>query len=75
LVNFATEPASVRRIALRVFGRDFANEPPRTPARYDFRTRHAEVFGGSSGYIRTEAQVMDELREFVASQGGARRCA
>jgi hypothetical protein len=75
VVNFATAPTTVRRVALHAFGLDFSNEPPRAPARYDFRTRHDQVFGGSGGYLSTEAQVLDELRAYVATQGGARRCA
>ena len=75
VVNFATEPTSVGEVAREGFGLDFTHAPATAPARYDFRTKHAEVFGGAGGYLRTRDEVLSELRSFVASQSGARKCA
>jgi nucleoside-diphosphate-sugar epimerase len=68
LVNFATEPTSVREISREVFGRVFENAGSGAPARYDFRTRHADVFGRTGGYIRTRAEVLEGMRRFVAEE-------
>lgn len=68
VVNLATEPTSVGEVAREGFGFEFSNTPAVTPARYDFRTKHDRVFGGSGGYISTRKQVLSELRAFVASQ-------
>ena len=68
VVNFATEPVSVREVAREAFGLDFANDPGTKPARYDVRTKHAEVFGGSGGYLTGREQVFAELREFVRGE-------
>jgi nucleoside-diphosphate-sugar epimerase len=75
VVNFATEPVSVREVARDGFGFHFANEVAREPARYDFRSRHDRIFGGSAGYLYTKSRVLQELRSFVAASGGAERCA
>jgi hypothetical protein len=74
-VNFATEPVTVGEVRARGFGRAFANELAREPARYDFRTRHDRLFGGAWGYMLAKPQVLAELRSFVAAQREGRRCA
>ncbi len=75
VVNFATEPVRVAEAAAQVFKRDFTNAPPGVPARYDFRTRHAALFGGTGGYLQTRGQVLDALRAFVRAQREDRRAA
>jgi nucleoside-diphosphate-sugar epimerase len=71
LVNFATEPVSVREVARRGFGADFDNAPNVPPPRYDFRTRYAARFGRKGFYLRTKDEVLDGIRRFVErSRGG-----
>ena len=65
-VNVATEPLSVREVAHEAFGRDFTNDPGTLPARYDMRTKHAALFGGSNGYLCNREHVLADLRAFVA---------
>lgn len=71
LVHFATEPVSVGEVAREVFGRKFDNQPPVAPARYDFRSRHAGLFGGRDGYLRNKQQVLEAMRSFVTRQEAA----
>lgn len=68
VVNFATEPVSVREVAREAFGLDFANDPRSKPARYDVRSKHAALFGGSGGYLRSRERVLGDLRDFVAGE-------
>lgn len=75
LVHLATEPVSMAEVARSVFGWDWTNHLPGSPPRYDLRTRHAGLFGGSGGYICHKMRVLTELAEFVRSQRGQRRCA
>lgn len=74
LVNLATEPVSVRELAREAFGLELAGPiPSDAPApRYDFRTRHAALFGGRGGYLLSRDEVLDALRRFVESQGWRR---
>jgi nucleoside-diphosphate-sugar epimerase len=75
LVHFATEPTAMAEVAWTAFGRHFHNELPGRPAHYDFRTRHAGLFGHSGGYLRTRAEVLAGLADFVAAERNKKRCA
>jgi hypothetical protein len=68
----ATEPVSAAELHLYLSGKEFHNELPGVPADYDYRTIHAELFGGKNGYIAAKQQVLDEIRSFVlsAQRGG-----
>lgn len=71
LLNAATEPVSVRQIAREAFGKDFTQtRPGQAPARYDFRSRHAHLFGGSHGYLYRAEQVLSDMKEFVVTHQG-----
>lgn len=71
LVNFATEPVSVRDVARAGFGIDFENPKATKPARYDMRTRHAALFGGANGYLAGKTAVLSAIHAFVQSQARA----
>lgn len=75
LVNFATEPVSIGEVVREAFGGDFQNEVSATPARYDIRTQHSHLFGGTGGYIESRLEVLEGLRRFVAMQRQEKRCA
>lgn len=67
LVNFATEPTSVRTVAREGFGRDFENPRTLEPARYDMRTKHGRLFGRRGPYILDAPDVLRHLRDYVES--------
>jgi len=75
LVHLATEPVSMAEVARCVFGMEWVNHLPCIPPNYDLRTRYAELFGGSSGYICHKMRVLAELAEFARTQRERRRCA
>ena len=68
LLHPATEPVSAAEVYRYLSGEVFVNELPGTPADYDYRTCHAQVFGGSGGYLMEKSQVLSAIRDFVASQ-------
>lgn len=69
LINFATPPLSAAEVAREVFDTDFTNRPAdKTPAYFDFRTKHAALFGGRDGYMQDRASVLAELRQFVQAE-------
>lgn len=74
LVNFATEPVSVRDIARRAFGREFVNQLPPPAPRYDFRTKYASAFGRSGHYLASAEEILTAIERFVARErkAGAR---
>jgi nucleoside-diphosphate-sugar epimerase len=75
LVHFATEPVTMAEVARVAFGFVFSNELPGAPARYDIRTRHARLYGGTGGYLLAKGQVLAELADFVAVQRSRKACA
>lgn len=66
VVNLATEPVETGELARKVFGRGLPARPG-LAARYDFRTKHADHFGGTDGYLAERDEVLGELKVFVAS--------
>jgi len=70
LVHLATEPVTVAEVARSAFGRNFDNPVVPVPARYDFRTRHAALFGGRGPYIESRHEVLQGIRRFVDAERG-----
>lgn len=72
VVNFATEPTTVREVASEGFGLQFDNRPPGKPAAsYDFKTKYAESFGGSHGYMVMKEQVLAAIKAFADRESAA----
>ena len=65
LLNIATQPLSVAEIFERLTERKFSNEILQNPPFYDYRSKHAEVFGGANGYFADKETVLNEIVEFV----------
>lgn len=74
LVNFATEPLTVRELAQGAFEQDFRNELQTPAAHFDMCSKHAALFGGRNGYLYDKPGVLSDLRAFVqrerARKGG-----
>jgi nucleoside-diphosphate-sugar epimerase len=68
LLNVATEPVTVAEVVQHGFMREWKNEPAdKIPARYDFRSVHAERWGGANGYLYEKGEVLDALRKYVVA--------
>jgi len=68
-INFATEPVSAEVVARDAFGLSLENRQEHQAARYDFRTIHADIFGGPQGYIRNREQILNSLKQFLFRSG------
>lgn len=68
LVHLPCEPVSVADVAREAFGIEFTNEVVDMPARYDIRTKHAEVFGGRNPYIENRTEELSGIARFVARE-------
>jgi len=75
LVHLATAPVSMAEVARSAFGLESLNDLPATPPVYDLRTCHADLYGGTDGYIRGKERVLADLAEFVRTQRELKRCA
>jgi len=65
LLNLATEPVSAGELYKEFTGKTFKNELDKSPAKYDFRTIHAEKFGGKNGYICSKAEIVEDVKHFM----------
>ena len=61
----ATEPVSAAEVYRYLTGKEFVNEITQTPAFYDYRTIHGDVFGGNSEYICSKDEILMQIKEFV----------
>ena len=61
----ATEPVSAGELYEYLMGKKFVNELNGVPADYDYRTVHADLFGGKNGYICDKDCVMEDIRRLV----------
>jgi hypothetical protein len=67
LVHLVTEPVLTGDLVARFFADTTIGEPPATgSATYDYRTRHAGVFGGTKGYIYDSSEVFRRIGAYVA---------
>jgi hypothetical protein len=70
LVNLVTEPVGMCDVVRRFFPGAGVGPEIKPAPRYDLRTRHAELFGGTVPYITGRSQVLLAMGDFIK---GARR--
>jgi len=63
----ASEPVSAAEVYKYLSGEEFINELGGMPANYDYKTVHAEEFGGKNGYICDKCEILKEIKEFINS--------
>ncbi len=68
LLHLSAAPLSIGEIAAQAFGRAFKNHGAAPPARYDFRSRHAEAFGGTDGYQYSRRESLLAIRAYAQSE-------
>ncbi len=68
LLNIATQPVSVSEVYERLTaGEIFVNEISANPPMYDYRSIHAEDFGGTDGYFYDKNTVLNEIKDFAGN--------
>lgn len=65
LLNLATQPISVGELYASLTGNEFVNHLSGGTMSYDYRTLHADAFGGSSGYILDKQSILLQIKEFI----------
>jgi hypothetical protein len=68
LLHLTAEPISVQTVAEQGFGRPFDQALANPPARYDFQTRHAALFGGSGRYQYSARETIQAIRAYAQSE-------
>ena len=68
LVHLTAEPISVADIARDGFGKSFHQTLSASPARYDFQSNHAELFGGHGRYQYSRRETVQAVRAYAQSE-------
>lgn len=68
LVHLTAEPLSVADAAGLGFNRPFEQFLPNPPARYDMRTVHTALFGGSGHYQYSRRESLQAIRAYAQSE-------
>lgn len=69
LLHLATEPISAAELYKYIYQTDFQNHLDSTPASYNYKTLHADLFGGHDDYIFDKETVLKDIKSFVESGG------
>lgn len=68
LVHLTAEPVSVDELSASGFGKTFQQTLANSPAKYDFRSRHAKVFGGQGEYQYSKRETIQAVRAYAQSE-------
>jgi len=68
LLHLTAAPISVADVSKQGFGKPFDNALANTPAVYDMRTRHAEIFGASGHYQYSARETIQAIRAYAQSE-------
>lgn len=68
LIHLTAEPLSVAEVARDGFGRMFEHTLPNPPARYDFQSRYAALFGGQGAYQYSKRETLQAIRAYAQSE-------
>ncbi|MCY7320477.1 MAG: hypothetical protein LH660_01405 [Phormidesmis sp. CAN_BIN36] len=68
LIVMATEPVSTQMIQAQFFPDLEIGADASAPVFYDIHTRHAHLFGGHSGYTLSQAQILNDIGQFIQSE-------
>lgn len=68
LLHLTAEPISVEEIASKGFGLEFTQQLNNPLARYDMKSRHAEMFGGQGGYQYSAKEILLAVRAYAQSE-------
>lgn len=67
-IHLTAEPVSVADVSELGFGRPFHNHVQQQPARYDFQTIHAALFGGAGRYQYSARETIQAVRAYAQSE-------
>ena len=67
-LNIATEPLAASEIYDFLYTKSFINEVNPQAPKYDFKSKHAELFGGKNGYMYSSSEVLNDIKHFVKTE-------
>lgn len=67
-LNLAVEPVTIAELYKELTGEEFENELPKTVPYFNYKTKHAKLWNGADGYIRTKSEVLEDVKNFIKKQ-------
>jgi len=64
-MNIATEPVTPAEIFRYINHKDFVNEVVTKPIQYNFKTKYADTFNGTNGYIFNKSFILKDIKNFI----------
>lgn len=68
-LNITTPPIEVAELYKILTNRSFTNILPGHPFDYDIKSKYAELFGGSDGYLLTRDDELADIKTFLRENG------
>ncbi len=68
LVHLTAEPLTVEKVSRQGFGKPFDHTLVNSPARYDMKTKHAQIFAASGPYQYSERETIQAIRAYAQSE-------
>ena len=64
-LNLSTQPISTGELYKYIKKNNFVNELTNSPAKYNYKTKYSDMFGGKDGYIFDKRFVLEDIKKFV----------
>ena len=74
ILNFATEPISVKELAKKVFNFDFNNNIASEAPYYDMRTKYGYLWGNNNPYLYSKSKVLADIKLFIKEYQQNKKC-
>lgn len=67
-LNLAVEPVSIQEVYNYLTGKDYINIIEKPIPIFNFHTKHADIFGKKSRYIKDKEEILTDIKAFVEYQ-------
>lgn len=67
-LNLAVEPVTIGELYRELTGEEFVNELPKAIPYFNYKTKYAQLWHGTEGYISTKDEVLKEVKKYIKEQ-------
>lgn len=65
-LNITTAPIEIAELYKHLEGNSFCNELNKPPFDYDLRSKYAHLLSGRDGYLMSQDEILEDIKEFIA---------
>ncbi len=67
-LNLAVEPVKISELYQKLTGKQFENFLNKPVPYYNYKTKYAELFGGTNGYIYNKEYILEDIKQYVEKE-------